>query len=50
MKAAGLNGLMPLCDMAIVPPEVGGVHKQDDKPPAVAAYTIVADAYIPLTL
>ena len=50
VNAAGLNGLMPLCAVAIVPPEVGGMHEQDDKPPSVAAYTVVADAYTPFTI
>ena len=41
VKAAGLNGLVPLCAAAIVPPEDGGVQvvaeQYDIPPPNVAA-------------
>jgi hypothetical protein len=52
VKAAGLNGLVPLCAAAIVPPEDGGVHagaEQDDTPPAVDAYTVLPETCIEVT-
>jgi hypothetical protein len=49
VNAAGLNGELPLCAAAMVPPDVGLVQGcvQDDTPPLVAAYTVLAEAYTP---
>ena len=46
VNAAGVNGFVPLCAAAMVPPEVGLVQVEDDpeqkdKPPSQAAYTVL---------